>query len=130
MGLEYILSKGGDRKTIEIIAEIFNPRQMLGEQDFSNLEIEDQFELLEDGSVIPYLDKATVSEIRKFLDLVSEQDIIANYNSKELNDNGIYPNVWHNDNSPDRAYNQRQIVEDFIQLKIIFEHADDDENFI
>jgi hypothetical protein len=82
MGLEYILSKGGDRKTIEIIAEIFNPKKMLGVQKLSSLEMEEEFELLDNGCVIPYLDQERVSESREFLDLVLEEDIIANYNSK------------------------------------------------
>jgi hypothetical protein len=44
MGLEYILSKGQDIPTTEIINEIFNPTQSLGRQDIERLSLEEQME--------------------------------------------------------------------------------------
>jgi hypothetical protein len=99
MGLEYVLSKGQDQQITELMGEIFNPKEHLGGGDFENLTHEEQFKLYESGSIIPYLSIATVAKINDLLNQVTQANFEANYNANELNKNGIYPCVWHNDNS-------------------------------
>ncbi|MFN0293040.1 DUF1877 family protein [Pedobacter helvus] len=130
MGLEYILSKGQDISTTEIINEIFNPKKSLGGQDIEKLSLEEQMEFYENGGVIYYLDTTTISKLNNLLDTFSEADIQTKYDANELNDNGIYPAVWHNDNSPDQAYNKRHIIEDFKELKTIINQAREDNDYI
>lgn len=130
MGLEYILSKGQNNSTTEIINEIFNPTKSLGGHDIEKLSLEEQMEFYENGGVIYYLDSITISRLNNLLDTFSEADIQTKYDANELNDNGIYPSVWHNDNSPDQAYNRRHILEDFIELKTIINEARQENDYI
>jgi len=123
MGLEYILSKGQDDSTSELVREIFNPKQLLGGQDLNSLTPEEQLAFYESGRFISYLDKTAISKLNDFLDKVSEVDIHSQYNATELNNNGIYPEIWHDDNSPGQAYNKRQILDDLKELKTIFNQA-------
>lgn len=130
MGLEFILSKGKGASTTELIREVFNPRLSIGGQDFGSLTPEEQFEFYESGGSISYLDTTSVSKLNVFLDKVSETDIQSKYNATELNDNRIYPEVWHNDNSPDQAFNQLHILNDLKELKEIFSQADKQGDYI
>jgi hypothetical protein len=130
MALEYILSKGKDHTTIELIKEIFNPKQALGGQEIERLPPEEQFEFYESGLFIPYQDPPTISKLNEFIGNISQADIHSNYDAKELNDNGIYPGVWHNDNSPDKAYNERQLLEDLEELKTIVNLANTEKDYI
>jgi Domain of unknown function (DUF1877) len=130
VGLEYILTKGQDQLTTELLSEIFNPKEALGRQKFESLTPEEQFEFYESGSFIPYLDTTEISEINDLLDGVKGADIHAKYDAKEFNSNGIYPSVWHNDNSPDQAINKRHLLEDLTKLKTIIMQADQDKDFI
>ena len=130
VGLEYILSKGQDISTTEFINQIFNPKQSLGGQDIESLTPEEQFELHESENFIPYLDTATISNINDLLNKVSKTEIHSKYDAEELNQNEIYPSIWHTDNSPDQIFNERQILEDLAELKTIFKQANDDEDYI
>jgi hypothetical protein len=130
MGLEFILSKGQDASATDLIKEIFNPKQSIGGQDFASLTPEEQFEYYENGMPISYLDTTIISKLSDLLDKISEQEIHLKYNANELNDNGIYPGIWHDDNSHDRAYNERQILEDYKELKNIIKQAAGENDYI
>ncbi len=130
MALEYILSKAQDPYAIELINELFNPTQSLGEPDLESLTLEEKMEFYENGGAIQYLDNVTISKLSGLLDKFSESDIHSKYDSNELNSNRIYPEVWHNDNSPDQAYNERHILDDFVPLKKIIKQAADDMDYI
>jgi hypothetical protein len=130
MALEYILSKGQNNSTTELVNEIFNPKHSLGGQNFESLTPKEQFEFYESGLFIPYLDISTISKLNDFLTNISQTDVSSKYNTNELNNNGIYPEVWHNDNSPDQAYNERHILEDLEELKTIIKKADTEKDYI
>jgi Domain of unknown function (DUF1877) len=130
MGLEFILSKGQDMKTMELVSEIFNPKQSLGGQDFDNFTPEQITDFFEAGGFIYYLDKTKVSSINQFLVTISESDIHKNYDSKELNENGIYPDVWSDEDFPDSCFNKRHILDDTKELKDIFRQADFDKDYM
>ena len=130
MALEYILSKGQDNSTIEIVKQIFAPEQAIGGQGFEGLTPEEHFEYYESGLYIPYLDALIISKLNDFISNFSDSDIRSKYNAKELNDNGIYPGVWHNNNSKGLVYNERQILEDFEALKIILKQANIEGDYI
>lgn len=76
------------------------------------------------------MDLPTISKLNDFIVTVSQTDIHLKYDAKEFNENDIYPEVWHNDNSPDQAYNERHILEDFEKLKTIIIQADQEKDFI
>jgi hypothetical protein len=124
MALEFILSKDRDDPTAELVSELFNPGQSIGEQnpgiddfDFEEFDFDDM------RSSIPYLDVAAISSIHAFLDQVSTEDIESLYDAEELNSNGIYPELWRNDNSPEQAFNLRHVSQDFEELRSIVRKA-------
>jgi hypothetical protein len=122
-GLEFILSKGQDASVTKLVSEIFSPSQSLGKEEFESIAPEDRFDFYESGKLIPYLDGVTISKLDQFLDTVSDNDIHIHYDSKELNNNGISPGVWHDDNAPNYGYNTRHILEDLAELKKTIKQA-------
>jgi Domain of unknown function (DUF1877) len=80
--------------------------------------------------LIPYLEPDKIIEINNLLDKFSEDKIREFYNSKELNQYGIYPQVWHNDNSENLAFNERNLTEDFSIMKSIFKEAENENDYI
>jgi len=136
MGLEFVLSKGQNKETADLIAEIFNPSKALGmqrDQEMDKLNEEDifaMFESYESGETICYLDTNTVWQINTFLKTQSTAQVIARYDSEELNENGIYPEVWSAGSSQDTAFNERHISEGLTELKQIFEAADLEQDLI
>jgi Domain of unknown function (DUF1877) len=130
MALEYILSKGRNETESELIKEIFNPQNVIGSEEFKNLAPEEQFKFYENGSIIPYLDTESIAKIDKILGMVSEVEVQKLYNSQELNENGIYPQNWHNDNAENLAYNEKHIIEDLMSLKYIFNEAQNENDYI
>ncbi len=130
MGFEYVLSKGKDDSTTEIINELFNPKKFLGRRNTEDMIAEEQFNLYEGGNLIPYLDPVTISRVDDFLDMISAADVQSNYDADELNRNGIYPELWHNDNSPNQVFNERQLSGDLSALKIFIKLAKKERNII
>jgi hypothetical protein len=129
-GIEFVLSKGKDSETIELINQIFTPREGLGKEEFDGLSDEETFDFIESGNFIPYHDHITIFNINNFLVSISKTTVQENYDSKELNEKGVYPYIWHDDTSPDKAYNERHIIEDVEQLKNIFKEADAEQDYI
>jgi Domain of unknown function (DUF1877) len=136
MGLEFVLSKGQKKETADLIAQIFNPAQtigMRGPQEMDQINEEEMLAFLqsyESGEIIYYLDSETVSQINSFLKTQPVDQVIARYDSSELNKNGIYPEIWTASNSRDIAYNEFDITEGLAELKKIFEAADLDQDSI
>jgi hypothetical protein len=134
MALEFILSKGRQSFEVELIAEIFNPKSMFGGYSgLLNCETDDEIEaflMSDDNYCIPYIDKNKIDQINQVLNGINEIDIYNNYDSQELNENGIYPRVWHDDNSENLAFNRRQILTDFAELKTVFQEAHREKDYI
>jgi Domain of unknown function (DUF1877) len=132
MAIEFILSKGQEPLVIELIKEVFSPKKYLGGINFSEATTDEEIEhLLQNSDIlIPYLEISTISKINSFLNYVSEVDIHVKYSAKELNDNGIYPWVWHDDDQSNMIYNKRQILEDLKELKAIFRRAYEEKDYI
>jgi hypothetical protein len=132
MALEFLLSKGRDESTKKLIEEIFNPQSCIGisdvsMMDFNSIEEEELWNLL-DGVV--YISPEKGQLISSILDSIIEEEISNNYNSDELNNGGIYPEIWHDDNSEDQAFNQKHILEDFKELKSLLKKAAENQDYI
>lgn len=130
MALEYILSKGRNQSTIELVIEIFNPTQAIGGQDFDEFAAIEDFDLAEIAFSTPYIGMATIAGINAFHDKISTADIANLFDAAELNKQGIYPEVWHNDNSPDQAFNVRHMMEDIEELKSLVGQAAEVQDYI
>ena len=83
----------------------------------------EEFDL--DEIVFPtlYLDAATIVAIKALFDNITTAAIDSLYNAAVLNEEGIYPGVWHNDNSPDQGFNKQHLAEDFEKLKTFMGEA-------
>lgn len=130
LGLTYVLSKNRNDLDQELINGIFNPAKLLGAENVESLPFEDQFELYDSEGLIQYQDPLMISSINRLLNGVSETDFGLNYDAKELNDNEVYPYVWHNDNSADKIFNKRHLLEEFIELKSFLLQAEKEQDYI
>jgi hypothetical protein len=130
LGLEYILYKNQNNSDTELLSEIFNPKKYLGEEKSITSTPEEYFELLENGLIIPYIDQSTITKLNDFLEKISITEIQSKYDAKELNKNGIYPEIWQNDNSINMAYNLNHILEDFQELKKIIQESAKENDYI
>jgi hypothetical protein len=130
-GVEFIFKKLFDSKFHEIIEQIFSPKIFLGEKpDYENINFDEiDFSEITDNS-ISYLEPDQISRIYNLLNSISDSEIREKYKSSELNSNGIYPEVWHDDESDDQAFNKRHICEGFAKLKSIFNRANNNGNYI
>ncbi len=133
LGLDFILKKGEDERTKEIINSLFNPEVEevdWNSIDFDSLSNKEENELLNGDDAVCILSTEKVKEINEILRRLNKEDIASRYDSKELNEHDIYPRVWHNDNSPDKAFNLKNILDDFEQLRNIFKQAEKEGDYI
>ena len=131
MGLEFLLSKGLDKDSQELIAEIFNPVHYIGPTDTNIFGMEnDEEEFWEQADSAGYLSIKKVKRINALLSSINESKVAEHYNADELNENMIYPLCWHNDDAADKAFNKRQIMEDFHTLQKFFQASAENENYV
>jgi hypothetical protein len=136
MGIEFILRKVYDDSFRQEINELNYPSTHLGKTidydsiDFQNLTALEQLDLFDSTPRIEYISDVNVKRISIFLNQLEEDKIKKSYNSKELNDNGIYPRVWHDDESENLAYNLRCILDDTRQLISLFQNALNDDDYV
>jgi Domain of unknown function (DUF1877) len=155
MGFEYIIMKifnnnqgrfnkipenNSEQKIIttwgETAKELFSPSKYLGEKididspEFLALDENKQMELFESGGMIFYLSPDEILKSSKFLNQIEEELIISNYNSKEFNDKGIYPSIWHDDNSENMVFNLRELLEILRNMKTFFSKASESSNYV
>ncbi|MFC7000122.1 DUF1877 family protein [Rufibacter roseus] len=133
MGLDFILKKGEDDSTQVVLDEIFNPvcyDENGIEPDFSKLSDEELHDLFFNGSLLSYLPSEKIRAVNSKLERLTKQEVASRFNAEELNENDIYPNVWHSDNSPEQAFNLNHILEDFEKLKNLFSQASKEEEYI
>lgn len=129
MALEFILSKDQDDSTLEQIQELFSPAQSIGDQiGIDDLDSFEEFDF--DAMPIPYIDTETIGNIHKALDKISTAEIESLYDADELNSNGIYPEIWQDDDSQDQAFNFRHVSDDFTELKSIIKKAAEEGDYI
>lgn len=132
MGLEFILSMGLDQQGRELIVEIFNPTHYIGPTDTNifNLDSDEEEQFWEMENAVGYLKPNKVKTINEILNNIHEEEITNNYNAEELNANGIYPCSWHEDDSIGKAFNRRQVLDDFKHLSSFIQAATIEDNYV
>lgn len=125
-GLQFVLEKGLDDKSRNLIKSIFNPSTFVGEQiDFSKIDFDnlpDDIDL--EGQPVYYNDPNMVSEINQLLDSISIQKFQNNFDHAELNKNDVYPGKSWNEQTEDNiAFNVRHMTNEFQNLKALFKTA-------
>jgi hypothetical protein len=132
-GLRFVLSKGQTQDSIELIKQTFYPKSTIGEQiDYSTLDFDnlpEGLDLLKEP--VFFNDPTTIIAIASVLDKISIDDFKNNFNPDELNEQNIYPGgVWNRHTEPDFAFNERDMLEEFLRLKTFYHNARQDEDYV
>lgn len=80
--------------------------------------------------IVPYHSQKKVKEFNDLLNSIEKDTFLSNYDSTELNQNEIYPNMWHDDESVDYGFNQIDLGNVFDALCRIFHQAATNNNYI
>ena len=130
MGIEFLLMKGKSEITKNILNQIFNPTEYLGDFDFENANFEEMMDFMDSGNYFPYLVEEKLIEISKILSEITESEIKNSYDATELNENDIYPKQWTNKIIEGESNNVQYLIEDFTELKKIIVEASKNENYL
>ncbi len=136
MGIEFILRKVYDKSFRKEINELNYPSTYLGKTidcdsiEFHSLTAIEQLNLFDSTPRIEYISDINVKRISLFLNKIEVEKIENSYDSNELNENGIYPRVWHDDESENLAYNLRCILDDIKQLTPFFQNASNEGDYV
>jgi hypothetical protein len=130
IALVYLLAKGQGKQIGAIMKEISNPSNTLGEIDFSDLSFEETAAYLQNNQLVPFIDPERLKKLNDHLNKYDENGLRRLYNPDELNEAGIYPDCWHNDDSEGLAFNFNHIVGDFKSLKELFRLANEHQDKI
>ena len=125
-GVLFVLAKCVAEEHKEIIQEIFYPNDCIG-GSIDGKPI-DFLKLKED--LIFYLSIEKVIQVNDLVSKISIDDFLSQYDSKELNDHQVYPWNWHDDESPRKVFNKRDIAEAFQALKRLFSQAVENGNYL
>jgi len=130
MGLEFVLAKDQDEEDAQLAREIFNPVEMIGQERFDDASLYEEFDLPGEATAIPYLDPSTIEGINSFLQRASASDVENAYDADEMNDNGIYPGIWSDDDDDEEMQGKSSLVEDFAKLKSFMNQAFRDKDYV
>jgi hypothetical protein len=129
-GLIFLLSKLSTGPAQALVREIFYPGESMGRTiDPIDFDVLDDLSFLENEN-IGYLNREKINAIREILRGIDKRRLLELYNPKELNDNGVYPGVWHSHESADHAFNRRHIEEGFDDLLKLFNEAVENKSLI
>jgi len=140
-GILFLLNKVVKREKGRLLDEIFYQKDYIGEA--INFD-EEEYDYMNDSFMweknkkdpklqpdpIGYLTKDKVMEIERILKKINSDLYIGEYNSKEFNSAGVYPEVWHDDESENKVFNRRCLLTGLKELKIFFEKVARNNNCI
>ena len=132
-GLRFVLSKGLDKGSKELVELIFYPKTFIGEEiDFSKIDFEnlpDDIDL--ERQPIYYNEPTKVAEICKLLETISLDKFQNNFDPAELNSHDIYPgDIWNDQTEENIAFNVRHMTIEFENLKSIFKTAKENDEYL
>lgn len=129
-GLRYVLSKGQSQEREALVSEMFYPSSDAGEEFDFEKELLENPDFDFDDLPVPYNDPAKVNSINSLLEVVSDEEFLANFDPEELNREGIYPGVWNREKGKDIAFNEEKILLEFQNLKSFFNNAKKEGDFV
>ena len=110
-GLEFLLEHFFVGEDKQLIHEIFSPEEFIGESFDENpfeSPTPDEFDDFL-AKAIYYLDPEKIARIDYLLSELDQTTVLNTYNSKEFNNNGVYPEVWHDDESENQFFNRSHL---------------------
>jgi len=131
-GLEFLLEKFFTGEDRQLIHEVFNPEEFIGESPDENpfkSPTPDEFdEFL--SKAVHYIDTDKITRIDYLLSELDQDTVLNGYSPKEYNNNGVYPEVWHDDESEGQFFNKTHLKQALYSLTAFFEKAIENENYI
>ena len=124
-GVSFLLEKFFKGEDLTLIKEIFEPTEFIGEgldDDLYESHTVDDIEKFEE-SAIYYLDPIQIARINVLLTSLDILTVLNAYDSAEFNNNGVYPEVWHDDESEGQAFNKAHLKESLESLVNFFKAA-------
>jgi hypothetical protein len=131
-GISFLLEKFFNGEDLALIKEIFEPTEFIGEgldDDLYDSHSVDDVEKFEE-SAIYYLDPIQIARINVLLTSLDISTVLNAYNSAEFNNNGVYPEVWHDNESEGQAFNKTHLKEDLESLIHFFKAAASSDNYV
>jgi hypothetical protein len=110
-GLEFLLDKCFTGEDRELVQELFSRTEFIGESLDENpfkLHTPDEVDDFE-ARAIYYLDPEKIARIDYLLSELDETEVLNAYNAKEFNNNGVYPELWHDDESENQFFNKTHL---------------------
>lgn len=136
-GLEYLLTKAGMEAST--VSTLLYPSKPLDEDRASsfrhiNMETATDDELLAlydyHTDAICYTAPPEVEILWNELQRISPEQLGVLYSSQELNEQGIYPRNWHDNEGPDYAFNRSDTVSEYRNLRAFYEQASAAGNYV
>ena len=138
-GLAFVLSKGRDAATVQLISEIFFPKTYLCIEPETEefLSKNDFFEVFDNQ--IEYHAPDKVAIISALLDTISVEEFRKSFDPDELNEEAIYPNdgmydenndIWNDGQEENDPYNAIGLTKELTKLKEFYAIAKKDGDYI
>ena len=131
-GLSFLLEKFFKGEDLTLIKEIFEPTEFIGEgldDDLYESHTIDDIENFEDNAIY-YLDPILIARINLLLNSLDLNIVLNAYNSAEFNNNAVYPEVWHDDESEGQAFNKAHLKESLESLVHFFKAAASSDDYV
>jgi hypothetical protein len=131
-GISFLLEKFFKTEDLALIREIFEPTEFIGEgldDDLYDSHTVDDIEKFEE-SAIYYLNPIQIARINVLLTSLDISTVLNAYNSAEFNNNGVYPEVWHDYESEGQAFNKTHLKENLESLIHFFKAAAASEDYV
>lgn len=136
-GLEYLLAKVGLPQAT--VSTLLYPNTALDEgqaAQFADFDFEnaDKDALMEAvnyfDEAISYLAPAEVIAMWQILAPLTANQFGEAYSSRELNEAGIYPENWHDNEAPNNAFNRSDTVAEFLHLQQFYQQASEAGDYV
>lgn len=96
---------------------------------FENTDLKITSDLLKEP--VYYNEPPTVIAIALLLDKISVGIFKVNFDPDELNEQDIYPSgVWNRQTEPNFAFNESDMLAEFLRLKTFYQSARQDEDYV
>ena len=129
-GLNFLISTYYKGHLPEALEKLFSPQEFVGEEiDYSEIDF-DNLDDLPETNAIYFLSPQSIAEVDIVLNKVDNLILLNFYNADNFNANDIYPNIWHNDESEDQAFNRRHLEEGLKLLRKTISSASENDNYI
>lgn len=129
-GLIFLFSSYYFDQLPKSLEELFYPQDFIGEYvNFSEIDF-DTIEDFPESTSIYFLNPVVIKEINSVLENIQNDKILDFYSADLFNTYDIYPTVWHDDESENKAFNKRHLKEGLVLLKHTISQASINENYI